>query len=105
MTSMGVSAAEQQDAAAPLDELSAFVSAWPGMCKAMNRNAFSAPLYKPLIDAASSFESNVCACVEKRMRGDEYLGLIFTLPVAALRTRLDEKKLEPYYIGKVTGFW
>ena len=101
---VGIAAAEPANGAASYQEINAFVTAWPATCKAMLQQTLANPQLKPIIEATPDFESIVCTCVENRMKSDQYLGLLFTLPLATFRAKVDQTKFQLYLIGKMVSF-
>ena len=70
----------------------------------MLQQSFANPQLKPIIEATPNFESVVCTCVENRMKSDQYLGMLFTLPLATFRERVDQTKFQLYLMGKMVSF-
>lgn len=87
-----------------VQEVNEFVSAFPAMCRSMVRQSLSNLQLKPIVEAAPNIEPLTCACVEKRMRADEYIGLLYSVPLAAFRAKVDEGSFRPYFMGKVVSF-
>ena len=85
-------------------EINDFTSKFPAMCKEMLRQSLSNLQLKPTIDAAPNLEPLVCACVERRMQNDSHLGLLYTVPLATFRSKYDQNKFMPYFMGKMFSF-